>query len=303
MHTKPTLSEAQALLCFSALSHPSRLAIFRAVLAQTPDSLAAGKIAEQLGIAASTLSGHLAKLRQSGLIEMQRQGTSLQYRAQQNQVAAFVRYLTDDCCQNNPDLCNLKLPAPEQKQQTKPRPSPAPVATPAPQKKSDDGTVSVLFLCTGNSARSILAECILNRVGSKQFCAYSAGSAPVGKVNPYALALLEDRGFAVRHLASKSWDGFTGKAAPALDVVITVCGNAAGETCPIWTGTPVTAHWGLPDPAAVSGSKAKVNAAFEQTYAQLEDRIYALLELDFAQMSAAQFTAALQQIGQMDGAA
>ncbi|VAV87058.1 Arsenate reductase thioredoxin-coupled, LMWP family [hydrothermal vent metagenome] len=301
MDIKQTISEQQALLCFAALSHPSRLAIFRAVLAQTPDSLAAGQIGEQLGIAASTLSGHLAKLRQSGLIEVTRQGTSLQYRARQTSIADFVSYITDTCCQQNPDICNLELPAPEQK--AKPLPIPTPKTSERPEDKTKTAAVSVLFLCTGNSARSILAECILNRLGSKQFCGYSAGSAPVGKVNPAALALLEDHGFAVRHLASKSWDSFTGKAAPALDIVITVCGNAAGETCPIWTGAPVTAHWGLPDPAAVTGSKTKIATAFEQTYAQLQDRIYAMLELDIAQMSAAQITSALQQIGQMDGAA
>jgi arsenate reductase len=137
----------------------------------------------------------------------------------------------------------------------------------------------VLFLCTGNSARSILAEALLNRLGEGRFMAYSAGSMPTGRVNPHALALLEHSGFATEGLRSKSWDEFAAPGAPQLDFIFTVCDNAAGEVCPVWPGQPVSAHWGLPDPAAVQGSEAEIAAAFSETMRMLRTRITAFVEL------------------------
>ncbi|HUL83354.1 MAG TPA: arsenate reductase ArsC, partial [Gammaproteobacteria bacterium] len=119
-----------------------------------------------------------------------------------------------------------------------------------------DRPYNVLFLCTGNSARSILAESVLNRVGSGKFRAFSAGSFPKGEVHPYALDLLRRQSYPTEHLRSKSWDEFAAPGAEPLDFVFTVCDNAAGEVCPIWPGQPMTAHWGLPDPAAAEGSEA-----------------------------------------------
>jgi arsenate reductase len=132
---------------------------------------------------------------------------------------------------------------------------------------------NVLFLCTGNSARSIMAEAILNRLGRGQFHAYSAGSHPKGEVNPYALTALESAGFSTKELRSKSWDEFAGADAPALDFVFTLCDAAAGETCPHWPGQPITAHWGLPDPAAVTGNEATKHLAFTDTLRMLANRI------------------------------
>lgn len=137
----------------------------------------------------------------------------------------------------------------------------------------------VLFLCTGNSARSILAEALLNHWGGGRFRAYSAGSFPVGRVNPRALALLEHLGMPTGGLRSKSWDEFAGPEAPALDFVFTVCDAAAGEVCPIWPGHPVTAHWGVADPAAVEGSEAEQMAAFREAFRVLENRIKAFTAL------------------------
>jgi protein-tyrosine-phosphatase len=136
-----------------------------------------------------------------------------------------------------------------------------------------DRPYNVLFLCTGNSARSIFAEAILNKVGKGKFVAYSAGSDPKGEVNPRTLALLERLGFPTDGLRSKSWDEFARSRAPELDFVFTVCDNAANEVCPIWPGQPMTAHWGVPDPAAVEGDAKKIEAAFREAFMTLQRRI------------------------------
>jgi arsenate reductase len=132
---------------------------------------------------------------------------------------------------------------------------------------------NVLFLCTGNSARSILSEAILNRLGDGRFRAFSAGSKPVGRVNPGALELLGRREYPTDELRSKSWDEFAGPDAPAMDYVITVCNNAAGETCPVWPGHPATEHWDIADPAGVGETDEERRAAFEEAYAVLNKRI------------------------------
>ena len=142
-----------------------------------------------------------------------------------------------------------------------------------------DRPYNVLFLCTGNSARSILAEAILNKMGHGKFAAYSAGSQPKGQVNPHALALLERLGYSTIDLRSKSWDEFALPGAPQLDFVFTVCDNAAHEVCPIWPGQPMTAHWGIPDPAAVEGDEKKILAAFRDAYGVLQRRIELFINL------------------------
>jgi protein-tyrosine-phosphatase len=136
-----------------------------------------------------------------------------------------------------------------------------------------DRSFNVLFLCTGNSARSILAEAILNHLGRGKFRGFSAGSHPTGRVNPIALALLQSAGISMDGLRSKAWDEFAVPGAPQLDFVITVCDNAAGEVCPVWPGKPVTAHWGVPDPAAVHGSGIEEMDAFREVFRVLKRRI------------------------------
>jgi arsenate reductase (thioredoxin) len=160
-----------------------------------------------------------------------------------------------------------------------------------------DRTWNVLFLCTANSARSVLAEAIVNRVGAGRFRGFSAGSHPRGAVNPVALELLRQLGHPVAGLRSKSWDEFAAPGAPALDFVFTVCDNAAGETCPYWPGQPVTAHWGIPDPAAVDGADAQKMLAFREAYRALERRIQAFAGLPLESLDRMSLQSRLDAIG------
>ena len=157
---------------------------------------------------------------------------------------------------------------------------------------------SVLFLCTGNSARSILAEALLNRDGTGRFRAFSAGSQPKGEPHPAALALLEEQGFPTKGLRSKSWEEFSRPGAPAMDLIITVCDSAAGETCPIWPGHPTTAHWGIEDPAAVEG--AGQPQAFFNAMTYLHRRISLLLNLPDSELDELQWRDRVREIGRLD---
>lgn len=160
-----------------------------------------------------------------------------------------------------------------------------------------DRTYNVLFLCTGNSARSIIAEALLNAEGRGRFKAFSAGSSPTGRVNPHALPIVENLGFRASQFRSKSWDEFARPRAPPLDFIFTVCDDAAGEVCPVWPGQPMTAHWGVPDPAAVVGSAAEVAAAFAETRRLLANRIGLFVNLPIASLDGLSLQARLREIG------
>jgi arsenate reductase len=160
----------------------------------------------------------------------------------------------------------------------------------------------VLFLCTGNSARSIIAEAILNRVGHGRFRAFSAGSQPKGQVNPRTIELLRSLNHDVSGLRSKSWQEFARPGAPPLDFVFTVCDNAAGETCPVWPGQPMTAHWGVPDPAEATGSDAEVASAFKDAYRMLNQRIGIFVSLPIKSLDQLTLQKRLRDIGRMEGA-
>lgn len=157
---------------------------------------------------------------------------------------------------------------------------------------------NVLFLCTGNSARSILAECIMNREGLGRFVAYSAGSQPRGSVHPLALELLKRQNYQTSILRSKSWDEFAGPGAPKLDFVFTVCNNAANEACPIWPGQPMSAHWGIPDPAAHEGSDTEKALAFAEAYRMLSNRISVFVNLPIASLDQLTLQRRLSEIGE-----
>ncbi|MCV3739353.1 arsenate reductase ArsC [Rhizobium sp. TRM96647] len=165
-----------------------------------------------------------------------------------------------------------------------------------------DKTYNVLFLCTGNSARSILAESILNKEGRGRFRAFSAGSQPKGQVNPHALKELEALGYPSTGFSSKSWDVFSKEEAPEMDFIFTVCDSAAGEACPVWIGHPMTAHWGVEDPAAVSGSEVDIQRAFAQAARFLKNRIMAFLSLPLNSIDRMALETRLRQIGAMEGA-
>jgi len=161
---------------------------------------------------------------------------------------------------------------------------------------------NVLFLCTGNSARSIMAEAILNRVGAGKFRAFSAGSQPKGHAHPEAIRLLRSFDYDTSELRSKSWAEFAKPGAPPLDFVFTVCDNAAGETCPLWPGQPMTAHWGIPDPAAAQGSAAEVALAFKDAYRMLSQRIGVFVALPIRSLDKLSLQTKLKEIGRMEGA-
>jgi len=161
---------------------------------------------------------------------------------------------------------------------------------------------NVLFLCTGNSARSIVAEAILNRLGVGKFRAFSAGSQPKGQVHPETIRLLQSLGYDVSRLRSKSWSEFADPGAPLLDFVFTVCDNAAGETCPVWPGQPMTAHWGVPDPAEATGTQAEIALAFKDAYRMLERRIGIFTSLPLRSLDHLSLQKKLREIGRLNDA-
>src|SRR5712675_710350 len=165
-----------------------------------------------------------------------------------------------------------------------------------------DKIYNVLFLCTGNSARSIIAEAILNKLGAGNFRAYSAGSQPKTQVNPKTSQLLQSLGFDTSGYCSKSWDEFAKAGEPQFDFVFTVCDNAAAEACPVWPGQPMTAHWGVPDPAEAKGTPAEIGLAFKDTYRMLNQRIAIFVALPIRSLDQLSLTKRLRDIGRMEGA-
>ncbi|MFN3625836.1 MAG: arsenate reductase ArsC [Hyphomicrobium sp.] len=166
-----------------------------------------------------------------------------------------------------------------------------------------DRPLNVLFLCTHNSARSIIAECVMNRLGQGRFKGYSAGSQPSGRVHPYALDLLRQLNYDTSNLRSKPWDEFAVPGAPELDFVFTVCDNAANEVCPIWPGQPMSAHWGLPDPSAVDGTESEQRYAFADTHRMLYQRISIFTSLPLASLDKLSLQRRLDDIGRTKASA
>lgn len=270
----------------TTLGHPQRLAIFRLLMRRHPDRVPAGEIAEALGLKLSTLSGYLAALTRSGLVTQERAGTSLRYAIDMAEVRRTFDHLLLDCCRGRPDLCP---------------PLSSPIFAGAPAMP--DRKYKVLFICTGNSARSIFAESILRKEAGERFEAFSAGTRPYSALNPFALATLENKGHDVSALRAKNVAEFQGPDAPKFDFVFTVCDRAANEDCPAWAGQPVSAHWGVPDPVKAEGSDAERSLAFHQAYGALLNRIRAFAALPIASLDRISLQRAVDDIGRTEAGA
>jgi arsenate reductase len=240
----------------TTLGHPHRLALFRLLVRRYPDRVPAGEIAEALHLKPSTLSGYLTALLQVGLVTQERASRSLLYSVDMTQVQRTFDYLLSDCCRGRADLC---APASS---------SHLTEATAMPDRK-----YNVLFICTGNSARSIFAESILRAHAGDRFDVYSAGTRPSSELNPFAVKVLADKGHDTSILRAKNVSEFQGRDAPVMDFVFTVCNQAANEECPAWQGQPISAHWGLPDPVKAEGTDAQKSLAFQHAYGALRNRI------------------------------
>lgn len=265
-----------APLCFAALGSPGRLAVFRLLMRHAPQGVRPTEIAQALDLKQNTLSHHLAALEQVGLIGHRRDGRSLFYTVDLERAAALVGYLVNDCCRGRPDIC-----PPHMEYDTMPR------------------LYNVLFICSGNSARSIFAEAILNDLGAGRFVAYSAGTRPGTALNPYAITVLERAGHDVTRLRSKHISEFETPDAPQMDFVFTVCDAAASEECAPWPGQPMTAHWGLPDPVKATGTDAEKALAFARTYAELHKRLTGFAALSFDQLDRLALQHRLDDLGQI----
>jgi arsenate reductase len=285
------LEAKRAVEIFGALSQVSRLETFRLLVRYLPYGLPAGDVARLIGVAHNTLSTHLSVLEQAGLVHSRREGRSIIYAADQGRSLELVDFLVDSCCGATGQSCDLSM----LRQSAKVFPTKREVSVSAK-------TYNVLILCTGNSARSILAEAILNKEGEGRIRAFSAGSQPKKKVHSHALALLNELGYETNSFRSKSWAEFGGPEAPAMDFIITVCDSAAMEACPHWPGHPLVVHWGLPDPAAVGGTDSEKRAAFMDAYRKLASRITAFVNLDIEGLDLASLKVRLGEIGRMEGA-
>ncbi len=264
----------------SVLSHPQRMAVFRLLMRRCPNELPAGEIAQALALKSSTASVYLSALTQSGMILQRRDRTRLLYAVNLHATREVVSDLFLGCCRGRADICPPQFAdllmgiAP-----------------------TSDPTYNVLFVCTGNSARSICAETILRDVAGDKFTAYSAGTAHRSDLNPFAVKMLRSKGHDVSHLRSKNITEFQGPDAPRMDFVFTVCDRAANEDCPTWPGQPVSGHWGMADPVKVQGTDAEKFLAFDQTYGALHSRISAFTSISFGSLDRAALQKQVDAIG------
>lgn len=265
----------------TTLGHPQRLALFGLLMRRYPDRVPATELAQALGIKANTLSTYVNALMQAGLITQERVGTSLRYAIDMGATRTTLDYLLLDCCRGRPEIC-----------------APLFNSEGVGDRRMTDQKYNVLFICTGNSVRSIFAECILRDLGSDRFDVHSAGTKPRSEMNPFALEVLAQKGHDVASLRSKNVSEFVGDDAPAFDFVFTVCNQAANEECPAWSGQTVSAHWGMPDPVRVEGSDAQKSLAFHQAYGALHNRLIAFTSLPLALLDRMSLQKAVDEIGQ-----
>ena len=276
------MEEPTAIAALAALAHDVRLRAFRLLVTVGPSGLPSGDIAGALGVPPTGMSFHLTSLERAGLLEARRQGRRVFYAVHYETMRRLLAFLSEDCCDGRPELCGALGVADGAR---------------GGARMNEGKIYNVLFLCTGNSARSIMAEAILNRYGRGRFQAYSAGSHPKGTVHPYAEELLRNLNYVTDGLSSKSWEAFAGPNAPVMDFVFTVCDDAANETCPVWPGQPMSAHWGVPDPAAAVGAESVKRAAFADSCRMLTNRISIFTNLPLASLDHLTLERRLQEIG------
>jgi protein-tyrosine-phosphatase/DNA-binding transcriptional ArsR family regulator len=266
---------------FATLGHPGRLAVFRLLMRFAPQSVRPTEIAASLGLKQNTLSHHLADLTACGLVQVERRGRSLHYSVDMEVTEGLIGYLALDVGRARADLLGPLF---------------------AHQKEGiamGDTTFNVLFICSGNSARSIFAEVLLRDLGQGKFQAFSAGVHPNSQLNPFALEVLGRNGHDVAALRSKHLSEFQDAGVQGMDFVFTVCDTAAAEECPPWPGQPITGHWGLPDPAKATGTDAEKALVFAQTYGALRRRVAAFVELPFPVLDRMALQARVDQIGDL----
>lgn len=270
----------------ATLGHPQRLDLFRLLMRRYPDRVPAGELAEALSLKPSTLSAYLNALMRAGLVTQERSGTSLRYSMNMPEVRRTFDYLLNDCCRGRPDICAPAHTLPQTLPQTL-------------QGGPDmaDRKYNALFICVGNSARSIFAETILRDMAGDRFTVHSAGTRPFSELNPFALEVLKSKGHDVSALRAKHVEEFTTPGAPVMDFVFTVCDRAANEDCPAWQGQPVSAHWGTPDPVLATGTDAQKSLAFQQAYGALKNRITAFAALPVETLDRVSLQAAVDEIG------
>ena len=276
---KPDLfTTDDAVEMFASLAQPTRLEAFRLLARYLPYGLPAGDVARLLAVPHNTMSTHLSQLERAGLLTSRREGRSIIYAAKSGQIGNLFDVM----------LGEMRPVSDDQFPQRRPL--------------DDSKSYDVLILCSGNSARSIMAEAILNREGGGRFRAHSAGSRPQSGPHPLALELLDGLGYDTSALSSKGWSKFAGKRSTAMDFIVTVCDAAAGEQCPTWAGHPLQAHWGIPDPAEVKGTKDVQRAAFLSAYRRLAARLTAFVNLPVETSDLSALKRDLAAIGRMEGA-
>ncbi len=270
------LSDASNAL--ATLGHPGRLSVFRLLMRFAPHGVRPTEIASALGLKPNTLSHHLAGLVASGLVGVTRQGRSLYYAVDLGTAEALIGYLALDVGRARPDLLS-------------------PLCAARRTGPGDGAPFNVLFICSRNSARSIMAEALLRDLGQGRFRAHSAGTRPTAAPNPLALDVLTHQGHDIAGLQAKHVSGFQRPGAAAMDFVFTVCDLSAAEDCPPWHGHPMMGHWGVSDPAGATGDRAQKAQAFARTYGALRRRIMAFVALPFERLSRISLQSRVDSIG------
>ena len=280
------MDEWEAVARFGSLGQPTRLAVLRSLLKVHPEGLNAGDIARMYEVPHNTMSAHLAVLSRAGLVLVERQGRVMNYRADLRGFRELVEFMARDCCGGRPELCRDILD----------RYPAIPDVTEAPESFMTPA-FNVLFLCTHNSARSIIAEALLEKIGRGRFRGYSAGAEPAKRPLPEVLERLSVLGHDTSNLRCKSWDEFKGPDAPRMDFVIALCDAPSGQFCPDLSGQFVTAAWPLPDPAQFSGSATERTTLLNELYAMIRRRLEIFTSLPFTSLDRMALKARLDEIG------